>query len=205
MSNAFLASRASKVIPLVEMNDHGYAAYEKDRLVICFAGSDDWLDWVSNFEFVTLDEGFTIHAGFYDSWLHFKDFITDLVKNYSIPYTDNNIIPSLVVRGHSRGAALATLCARHITKNIGLPCSGIVYGSPKLGNVAYQQQFDALPIDFIRVRNGWDFICDLPPWDMGYRDVGKLVSISQPPYHQWPPFSIIDHVHYDRDLAKAGL
>jgi triacylglycerol lipase len=205
MSNVFLASRASKIIPMSVQNDHGYMAIEKDRLVICFAGSDDWLDWISNFEFLTLDEGMTIHAGFYDSWLNFKDFVTGGVKNYIIPYVEKRIVPKLVVRGHSRGAALATLCARHIAKNIGLPCSGIVYGSPKLGNVAYQQEFNTLPIDLIRVRNGFDFVCDLPPWDMGYRDVGSLVAIPQPAFHQYPPFSIIDHVHYDKDLAKAGL
>jgi predicted lipase len=185
-------------------NDFGYYVRESNgSLIFCFAGSNDIKDWISNVEFLPLKEGFTIHDGFYDSWAKFKDKITDVVLNIAIKLGKKNVKVSCV--GHSRGAALATLCARHIAKNMKIPCKLVVFGCPKLGNKQYRDEFELLPIDAIRIINGWDIVTYLPPDELGFCDVGKHINITQPFWHHWGPIRIKDHVEYPKALDKAGI
>jgi predicted lipase len=178
-------------------NDFGYWAVEKDKLIFCFAGSNDLKDWISNFEFLPLDEGDTIHKGFYDSWSKFKDEVTVVVCSHTqLP---------ILCTGHSRGAALATLCARHIAKNLKTPCKSVVFGSPNLGNKKYRDEFELLPIDATKVINGYDVVTYTPPTELGFCGVGKSVYIKQPFWHHLMIFRIDDHVTYPKALDKSNL
>jgi predicted lipase len=177
-------------------NDLGYYASEKNKLVFCFAGSNDIKDWVSNFKFLPLEEGRTIHDGFYDSWVKFKDEVTQIVLK--------NKLPILCV-GHSRGAALATLCARHIAKNLKIPCKLVVYGSPNIGNRKYRDEFELLPIDATKVVNGYDIVTHIPPTELGFYGVGKTINIKQNFWHHLMVLRISDHTNYSKALDKAGL
>jgi hypothetical protein len=205
VNSDFLKARAIKITPMVRDNDHGYWTEENDRLVFCWAGSDDFMDWVSNISFLALREGNTIHFGFYDSWKKFKDEVSVVAGDYAARWTARGLKPSLFFTGHSRGSPLTILAARHCAKNLGLACRGVVFGAPLIGTQAYKDEFEILPLDFTRVENGWDIVTQVPPEKFGFRKEGKIVKIKQPWWHQHPLLTATDHVGYPKALERAGM
>lgn len=183
--------------PLVKGDDFGFIAEYDKRIVIAFRGTNSSLElWLENFDPYPLKDDQTIHDGFYDGWIQFKGDI------------DAKVVPvqkSILVTGHSRGAALATLCARHLAKNRGRQCSSITYGSPRVGNKVYRDQYNALPINTTRVVNGYDFAEEMPPHILGFRHVGNRYWLGQPRWHRIFR-RIRDHLpkNYMEALEKSG-
>ena len=197
------------VIPLVRDNDHGYIAIEPTRLVACFAGSDDLKDWISNLKFMRLREGNTIHEGFYDTWKAFKDECQKIVIQYLIDCQKEKKDTVICSRGHSRGAAVAAMFIRDVAKNLGIDCSNersIVFGMPQIGNEQAQDEFNALPINFITVENGLDPICHVPLWDMGFREWGRRkIKIQVSPLRNLPIVRSWNHIRYREELEKKDM
>src|SRR5271157_2497614 len=65
-----------------DLDDFAYAVEEKDRLVLCFRGTINIPQWISNFEFLRLRDGYHIHEGFWDSWMKFEDDIKVTIIDY---------------------------------------------------------------------------------------------------------------------------
>jgi predicted lipase len=112
----------------------------------------------------------TIHDGFYTAWLFFKKTIGDYVKKVK---RDKPIL----ITGHSRGGSLAELCARHIAKNMGRPCSCVQTGAPAVGIRAYRDEYNLLPIHHTLVVVDTDPVPELPPHALGFRHVGSYLHI----------------------------
>jgi len=125
----------------------------------------------------------TIHNGFYDAWNTFKkpinQYINKILNIESLPF------PKIEVTGHSKGSTLATLCCRHLAKNRRLPCSGIVFGTPRVGNKEFRNEFNILPINFTRVNLGYDIVKYVPPALWTFRHVGKSYWLKQPFWHKY--------------------
>ena len=75
-----------------------------------------------------------VHNGFYKAYndvsSNIKDYVTNLFQTHKFAQ------PSILVTGHSLGAALATLCAADLKRN-GLTGKGMKlynFGSPRVGN-----------------------------------------------------------------------
>ena len=183
-------------IPMYSKIDYGFIAEYNDRLIICFRGTrKDIRAYISDIDtYPLLKDGYwgkgTIHNGFYSGWESFKrgitNYISELYKHTKMP---------IYCCGHSRGGALATLCARHIAKNMKIPCSCLPSGSPKVGIKAFRDQFDLLPINCTRVVNGYDIVPELPPYDFGFRHIGKLHWLKQPRWHKY--FRYFSDHHYE--------
>jgi len=183
-------------IPMNNKDDYGFIAEFKDRIIICFRGTKGKLEpWIQNFDpyplkddekraylETNLKKGIwgdgIIHDGFYTAWSYFKDTITNFIK-------DADKTKPILCTGHSRGGALTTLCSRHITKNMGISCSCISYGAPAQGISRYRDEYSILPIYSTRVVNGYDIVPTLPPYDLGFRQVGNLLELHQPLWHKW--------------------
>jgi hypothetical protein len=189
-------------VPMQNDIDYGCIVYYKDRIVIAFKGTVGVEAWIEDFRVAKLAEGNTIHKGFYDAWVNFKKPIQDYLKNY---YTDDSFKLPIFCTGHSRGAAITTLCARHLKKNMKLAVnvSNINFGSPALGNGSYRDEYGFLGIYTTRVVNGYDIVTDLPPHDFGFRHVGTEVHLPQPAIHKWF-WRIRDHYieNYEKALNK---
>lgn len=147
----------------------------------------------------------TIHNEFYEAWSYFKPVIENYLMAYATAYKDKasdtwkamNIskkdmskiwkglkLPPIYVYGHSRGGALAALCARHIAKNLGIPCSCIMFGAPMQGNKVYRDEFNLLPINCTDVIHGYEFTWNLPPDWSGFRRVGRFLHLPEPKWHK---------------------
>lgn len=172
-------------VSMVNDVDFAFIANYSDRLVISFRGTDNLKGWISDFHANPSAEGCTIEQGFYDGWVEFKRPI----QEYIVQYRDKPIF----CVGHSRGAALSTLCARHLAKNMGLRCSNINFGSPQVFARGGRDEYNFLPINTTRCVNGWDIVTSLPPDGMGYRHVGTVLQFPQPLWHRYF-YRIRDHI-----------
>ena len=173
--------------PMKNIDDFGYIAEGPDRIIISFRGTKGTIRaWIENFMVWPLaGDGFfqsgpwgegTIHKGFYDAWVWFKDPITQYIKNL----LKTNPKPNIYCTGHSRGGALSTLCARHIAKNLGIPCSCIGFGSPMVGNSEFRDQYNKLPIYHTRCEMEFDIVPTVPPTSFGFRSVGIPLIFKKP-------------------------
>lgn len=173
-------------IPMKNNLDYGYIAEYENKLIICFEGTKNLEAWVSDFDVYPLrsdcliSDGHwgkgTIADGFYTGWSAFKPVIDNYIKRSCSLFPMNNII----CVGHSRGGTLAILAARHIAKNLHLPCSCIAFGSPAPGNSTLRDEIDRLPINLTRVVYGKDIVSTLPPERFGFRQPGKLLHLPAP-------------------------
>lgn len=161
-------------------NDDLCIIYEFQNVaVVTWRGSSNTENWISNFKFFKekLPEGKTIHEGFYDSFCEFKKILdTKLVMLKSKS--------KVIVTGHSRGGALAVLCARHFMKNRDfkyLEC--IVYGCPHIGNKAFADEYELIVPHTISIHYQWDLVTELPPEAIGYYAVGNQYPIDTPWWH----------------------
>lgn len=87
--------------------------------------------------------------------------------------------------GHSLGAALATLASARQA-----PRATYTFGSPRVGNQAF---VDTLaPLAIYRIVDDQDIITTLPPEALGYRHVGKVVTLQAPS----SSLGLLERLHY---------
>lgn len=180
----------------LDKTDFAFIAEDSHHIIISFRGTDNFKGWLSDFDVYPLQELKMIHQGFYDSWSFFKPWIDKYIESYNGK--------DLFIIGHSRGAAFAVLCARHLAKNRNIKGSScIVYGCPRIGTKEFRDQFNKLPIDCTRITNGFDLVTRIPTHLMGFRHVGKNIRLKQPLFHKWF-LKIFDHLpkNYKKSLQK---
>lgn len=209
--------------------DYMYIAEFNDRIIMSFRGSQYNLKaWINDFDTYPLKDDLLkkgpwgdgiIHDGFYTAWSRFKQRVDVYLKEYlkrtriDVSVDDINKIRKfdfgryidkpIFCTAHSRGAALVTLCSRHLAKNCGISNSCISFGSPAQGIKEYRDQYNKLPIDHTRVVNGYDIVPKFPPRALDFRHVGKLFWMKQPWWH-WLFCKIYDHFYssYERKIDK---
>lgn len=83
----------------------------REEIVVAFRGSDSLRNWIADFDFVLVEysgcSGCYVHDGFYDAWKEIESYALEYVE---AAFTANPGY-TLVVTGHSLGAAAATLAA----------------------------------------------------------------------------------------------
>ena len=163
------------ITPMISELDSGYIADFPDRIIIAFRGTKDLKAWISDADVYPLRSDFDLNGGtlcdgFYTGWAVFKDTITNYIK------TNRKDNVPIICTGHSRGGVLSVLCARHIAKNMGIPCSCIGFAGPMPGNGDARDEIDMLPINLTRVTNGNDIVPTLPPYSLGFRQPGKILA-----------------------------
>jgi hypothetical protein len=186
--------------------DAGYIAEYESEIIISFRGTDGLDGWASDFDAYPLEDGGIIHDGFYDGWEPFKIEVDRYLRaSFGITGNDfSGIAKAVYCTGHSRGGALATLCARHLAKNRRLPCSCISFGAPAQGLAKYRDEFDLLPINHSRVVHGYDIVPTMPPAAFGFRHCGRLLHLAAPAWHRLPWMRVRDHFYssYTRALIN---
>jgi triacylglycerol lipase len=160
-------------------------------LYIVFRGSEQRLDWNTNFEFSQKEANFKqavieeqivqnraqvypygaesssgskMHQGFVDAYFSVRDQIHAYLRSH--PAT------SVTVTGHSLGGALATLCAVDVQYNFSsIPIELYTFGSPRVGNKGFSDSFNQRVTKSYRFVYGMDIVPALPrPWQ-GYSHV----------------------------------
>nr|XP_018634439.1 phospholipase A1-IIdelta-like isoform X2 [Nicotiana tomentosiformis] len=93
-------------------------------------------------------------------------------------YKDENL--SITFTGHSLGASLATLAAFDVVENgvTDIPVSAIVFGSPQVGNKAFNEKIKEYSnLKILHVKNKIDLIPLYPSALLGYANTGTELVI----------------------------
>jgi hypothetical protein len=184
----------------------GYRAYDQSIYVV-FRGSTSMKNFVDDMNFFQTPYPYcaecSVHRGFFAANnAVIKDIIYEVQRL-------NNLFPSfsIVVTGHSLGAAVATLCAIDLIetglKNVKL----VNFGSPRVGDIETAAYISDRLVDKFRITNHKDLIPHLPLFE-------KFTHISGEWYqdetglhpcegfedtrcsYQWYLTSLSDHMSY---------
>ena len=151
-----------------------------DILRITFRGTDTAAEWRSNFTFWRK----SIPYGNFESKIKVH---TGFLNSYKTAGVRDKILASITagthyikISGHSRGAALAVLCA--VDLQYGFPAldiEAVLFGCPRVGNKAFARSYDRRVGKTVRVENGNDIVTKIPFALMGYRHVGAKLHIGR--------------------------
>ncbi len=163
----FISCKESDVQYFIGKND--------TELLIAFRGSDSRLDAIHDLMFFkrTLFCGVSVHAGFLRAYE--RSDVADNIRKTVCPCK----VRRIYITGHSLGAALAVLCALDLSFRVKTPIECTVFGSPRIGNSAFSILCRRKVPSLLRVMNGNDAICKLPPACFFYRHSGKLIHIGK--------------------------
>ena len=146
--------------------------HDKDYIVICFRGTQpaQLSDIVADLKTWQVDaetEG-EVHAGFKGE--------LDKIWDHIVAYTQMKQSEGkhILVTGHSLGAAMATIAASRL-KALGMEVTLYTYGSPRVGDFTWAEQFDN--INAYRFVNNNDIVCKVPPYGF-FTHIGELQYIN---------------------------
>lgn len=115
-----------------------------------------------------------VHAGFAQAYETIKEKLRSMVASVIAKKKR-----PLLFTGHSLGGALATLASLDVSLALGIEGHRIsvsTFGSPRVGNIAFQELYDSEIVMNWRIVAGGDLISRLPK--IGYRHVGKKVILT---------------------------
>lgn len=173
-----------------------------NTVTIVFKGTDSKEQWQSNFRvckkkvpYNNFNSPIRVHCGFIDTY-----------KKDNVRQKIHDLIPKeqckIVVTGHSRGAALALLCALDLQYNFpDKSVEAYLFGCPRVGNAAFKKSYNNRVFKTLRVDNGNDIVTKLPPAIMGYRHVGTRIAIGMPRL----PFVYIRSQHLPSEYYKNAI
>ena len=113
----------------------GYVAFNNlsDEVIVSFRGSENIENWITDFEFNSISypgvPDAKVHDGFYDAWRDVAASVTSEVTKLL------NTSSTIVVTGHSLGAALASFAAVELRNSFtDSDITFYTFGSPRVGN-----------------------------------------------------------------------
>ncbi len=175
-------------------NDTEYCMNIKNNtMTIVFRGTDSKKEWLSNLAFCKK----VIPYGNYESDVRVHGGFITAYKNKLVRDRIHSLISDkpcrIIVTGHSRGAALAVLCAVDLQYNFpDKSISVTTYGCPRVGNAAFAKSYNKRVTDTVRVENGNDIVTKVPPAIFGFRHVGARFGVGNTRL----PFLFSFNAHY---------
>ncbi len=144
--------------------------YDRETVYVAFRGTEptelsDILADIKAWPTESDTEG-SVHAGFKGH----LDKIYEDVHKYVYGRAVSKKRDTLVITGHSLGAAMATIFASRIRQS-GYKVELYTYGSPRVGTTSWADQFKDIPS--FRFVNNNDIVCQVPPFGL-YHHVGQL-------------------------------
>lgn len=137
----------------------GFVIEWDEVLVVVFKGSNTFREWLNNLRIGMLatDVGY-IHVGFYDSFQNIANSLYPMIASKI------EISRHLVICGHSRGGALATLFAAYVRYMGGRVHAVYTFGSPKVGDKQFVDWCEKnLNCPHLRYVRGADIVPLFPP------------------------------------------
>jgi triacylglycerol lipase len=154
----------------------GFIVGNADLIVLAFRGTEPTKlkDVLADADIFKLENlGGRIHRGFYEA-LQFvwQDIVAKIVE-----FQDNS--QSILIAGHSLGAALATLAAVQLRLERDIVANGIyTFGSPRVGDPDFRINYDRVFADrHFRFVNNNDVVTRVAPsfHPFNYKHVGKML------------------------------
>lgn len=167
-----------------EHNEIVLQGYNSDThsLFVSFRGSANIPNWIDNIQINKIspysDKDVQVEAGFYKAYNYVKPDIINNLQKLSVKYGTSD----LFITGHSLGAAMATILAYDILTlyykyNISYL---ITFGSPRVGNLAFVENFRTYSVDSYRITHYYDIVPHVPEEMFGYLHVSNEIWYDEP-------------------------
>jgi len=188
----------------------GYIGYMQSQssIYVVFRGSTSISDWVNNLDAVLTSypkcSKCEVHKGFYSAEKSVIGIIISAVQTLKKQFPSYTV----VVTGHSLGAAVATLTTWDLLDKGISPIRMFHFGSPRVGNTAFAEAFSNTIGDRNRVTHYKDMVPHVPMHERfthisgeWYEDKDHIVhtctGYEDPKCsYQWNLTNIDDHMHY---------
>jgi len=150
----------------------GYDTKE-EQIVISFRGSSNFVDWLDDLSDTLVPypwvSGGQIHEGFYLAWGELSNEVMTAAASLMTKYSGQTIL----VTGHSLGAALAQICALNISRyaqetSNSAPIMTYTFGSPRWCNLDVDDYYADMVGTNWRLVNMHDVVPTVPTQSDGY-------------------------------------
>ena len=159
----------------------GFTALSKDTLYIVWRGSSSPKDFLEDAQLKRvnfIEPGEKVHNGFYTAFSSVKEDLYSSVNNV----VSNNLdkIKSVVICGHSLGAALAVISSYMICKDfpqIAHLVKNVTIGCPRVGNSTFKDNYNKLVPKSIRIVNDKDLVTRIPK--IGFTHINEGITLNE--------------------------
>lgn len=162
-------------------NFQGLVGYSSlyESVVVAFRGSMDITNWVDNFTFNKRRPykdfpNVKVHQGFYWAYRSVADQVVPAVKKQLEMHPN----ASVMVTGHSLGAAVAAICTFELEYVENVTVGALyTFGEPRPGNSEFSTMLHNASIDMFRVTHFRDVVPHLPPTWVGFQHTTREVRV----------------------------
>jgi len=159
----------------------GFTALSGDTLYIVWRGSSSPKDFLEDAQVKKVnfvEPGEKVHSGFYTAFSSIKEDLYSSI-NYVV---SNNLdkIKSVVICGHSLGAALTVISSYMICKDfpqISHLVKNVTIGCPRVGNSTFKDNYNKLVPKSIRIVNDKDLVTRIPK--IGYTHINEGITLNK--------------------------
>jgi hypothetical protein len=142
-----------------------------DGVVVAFRGTlpldvtqmPTVIDWYNDFNAVpVVANGFpgTVHGGFLAAFTALLPAIRSAIQQQRV---DNAVNQPVLITGHSKGGAIASLLALTLKTVDNLPVKVVTFAAARTGTTAFAAAYSAAAIDHTRYEYGEDIVPHMPP------------------------------------------
>jgi hypothetical protein len=168
------------------MNDsktdtQGFTALSSDTLYIVWRGSSSPKDFLKDAQVKKVnfvEPGEKVHNGFYTAFESVKEDLYSSI-NYIISNKLDKI-KSVVICGHSLGAALTVISSYMICKDfpqIAHLVKNVTIGCPRVGNSTFKDNYNKLVPKSIRIVNDKDLVTRIPK--IGFKHINEGITLNE--------------------------
>lgn len=154
--------------------------HKDNQLILAIKGSDQINDILNDIKTLKIrlfeNDDSSIHSGF--SEIFVDNLINELILKDILEILKNYENYKLYITGHSLGGALSILFSYYLSKNINQDINVITYGSPKIGDFKFYENFNKVKnIKLTRIINDNDIIVSFPK--INYYHVGDFIELNE--------------------------
>jgi predicted lipase len=159
----------------------GFTALSSDTLYIVWRGSSSPKDFLKDAQVKKVnfvEPGEKVHNGFYTAFESIKEDLYSSI-NYIISNKLDKI-KSVVICGHSLGAALTVISSYMICKDfpqIAHLVKNITVGCPRVGNSTFKNNYNKLVPKSIRIVNDKDLVTRIPK--IGFTHINEGITLNE--------------------------
>ena len=168
------------------MNDRktdtqGFTALSSDTLYIVWRGSSSPKDFLKDAQVKKVNfvqPGEKVHNGFYTAFESVKEDLYSSINFILSKKLDK--IKSVVICGHSLGAALTVISSYMICKDfpqIAHLVKNVTIGCPRVGNSTFKDNYNKLVPKSIRIVNDKDLVTRIPK--IGFTHINEGITLNE--------------------------
>jgi hypothetical protein len=150
--------------------------YNNTSIDICFKGTTNIANVCSNIQILLKSyNNIKVHNGFLNQYLILKNKLFNNIDNI----IKNNNISEISLSGHSSGGAIANIASIDFCKkynDISIKC--VTFGSPKVGNKNFVDEYNKYVKDSYRIVNKNDII-EYFPLPIIYKHIHKPIYLEE--------------------------